>query len=472
MRRLLAALAACAALGAAAAPSAHAFTKQEVTLPMDDGAAIAASVYLPDGVAPAAGWPAVMMFHGLGGNRASMNVLAESTFVPAGYVVMTFDFRGHGESEGRFTGLGPRELSDVAQLRERWLPRLAPIDNGRVGAWGISLGGGAILRSVGEGEPFAAIEVVETWTDLYDALVPQNLSKSGAIFQFVNSVPPERTAPELAAIRAPAVNSTDLPVLREFAGARSSRHLLSRGYPPTFFFQGRRDFAFGLEQGIAAFRLLSGPKRLYIGAFGHAPSRFPGPDVERVLTQGREWFDRFLKGLPNGIDLRPPVELADAEGAKTVSYAALPPATRRGWRLRGTRTIGPAGRVVRATPRTRGLLETFGAPSLEVRARASGAWPRLVAVLTAIPPRGSEIVVSAGGVPTTPGARSYTIRLISQATVIPKGSRLRVVLAADSLAQNPANLLYLRLAFAPRARLTIGAATLTLPVLRRPVSSR
>src|SRR5687767_13483404 len=64
------------------------------------------------------------------------------------------------------------------------------------GAWRISLGGGAALRAAGEGTPFKALEVVETWTDLYEALVPQGLPKSGAIFQFLGAVPRERQGPE------------------------------------------------------------------------------------------------------------------------------------------------------------------------------------------------------------------------------------------------------------------------------------
>ena len=35
-----------------------------------------------------------------------------------------------------------------------------------------------------------------------------------------------------------------------------------------------------------------------------------------------------------------------------------------------------------------------------------------------------KIVVSAGGVPTKPGAQNVTIDLINQATYLPKGSRL------------------------------------------------
>jgi hypothetical protein len=59
--------------------------------------------------------------------------------------------------------------------------------------------------------------------------------------------------------------------------------------------------------------------------------------------------------------------------------------------------------------------------------------------------------------------------MISQATSIPPGSRLRLTIAGTSTAQSPGNLLYL--SGVPRsARLTVGSATLDLPVLTRPVS--
>ncbi|HEX6702125.1 MAG TPA: hypothetical protein VF101_15460 [Gaiellaceae bacterium] len=68
----------------AAAPSvAHA---EEVSLLMDDGARIDASLLTPAGAPPAGGWPALMMFHGLGGSHAQLLPLAGS-FREQGYAV-------------------------------------------------------------------------------------------------------------------------------------------------------------------------------------------------------------------------------------------------------------------------------------------------------------------------------------------------------------------------------------------------
>lgn len=444
---------------------AGAFVRTELSLPMDDGVALAATLYLPDGAAPQSGWPAIVMFHGLGGNRTSMNTIAENGFANQGYVVLTFDTRGHGQSGGLFSAVGARELQDYRTLFS-WLVARPDVKDDAIGAWGISLGGGGVLRSLREGIPFAAAEIVETWTDLHEALIPQNLSKSGAVYAFLNSVPAERTAPEVAAIRGDALASRNLPALRAFAAGRSSRTALAALRTPVFVFQGRRDFAFGLEQGIAAFRQLGGPKRLYIGDFGHAPSTFPGADAAQVFAEGSDWFARYLKGSPNGIDTRPRVELAadPYRELAPASYAGLPPTRTVSFRVRGRKTIAVNGSVFRALGRTTRLLETFGAPIVTLS--LSGSYPHVVAVLKAVKPDGGEITVSEGGAAVRLGAvaRNVTIRLISQATTIPAGSRLTLRIGPTS-----GDLLYIT-GVPTRSRLTVGGGTLALPVLAKPIS--
>jgi fermentation-respiration switch protein FrsA (DUF1100 family) len=455
-------VAAAALVWTAAAP---AFSKTDTMLLMDDGVALAATLYLPDGTPPSGGWPAIVMFHEIGGNRVGINTLAESSFANEGYAVLTFDTRGHGQSGGLFSAVGEREMADYRALFA-WLRSRADVDEARIGAWGISLGGGAVLRSLVSGIPFAAAEVVQTWTDLYSALAPQGLSKSGAIFAFVSSVPTGRTAPEINDIRAPALASTNPPLLQRFAATRSSATALAQVRTPVYLFQGRRDFAFDVDQALIAFRRLAGPKRLYIGAFGHAPSTFPGPDIAQVLSRGSDWFARFLKGVPNGIDARPRVELAadpyrELGGA---SYAAAPPARAVTFSFPGRATIASDGSLVRHAGRTQTLLETFGAPL--VRVRASGTYPHLVAVLKAVAPDGREITISEGGAKVRLSARPRTvvIRMISQATTVPRGSRLLLRLGPTS-----GDLLYIT-SVPTGARVTLGPATLRLPVLRRPIS--
>ena len=434
---------------------------------MDDGVDLAATLYEPAAAPPPAGYPAIVLFHGLGGKRQDLAAVAQR--FDSSFAVLAFDQRGHGQSGGLVSIDGPREIADARAVFQQLAAR-PEIDDAKIGAWGLSLGGGAVLRSLVEGVPWAAVEVVETWTDLYSALVPQSLAKSGAIFQFLSSVPADRLDPSVAAIREDALASRNLAKLRAWADTRSSRKLLSTVRTPTFFFQGRRDFAFDIAQAKAGYALLKGPKRLYVGDFGHAPSTFPGPDFNQVTSLGLQWFSRYLlSGSPSIAQ----VALAPSPWrGKASTYRKLPATRRLSIALPGTDRLVGAGRALRTSGRFTGRAETFGSATVLVSAKLSGGWSRLVAVLTAQPRRGTEVVVSEGGLNTAglSGPRRLTIRLIDTATLIPKGARLRLTLASSSLAQNPANLLYLNLPMPPGARITVGSARLALPILRKPVS--
>jgi predicted acyl esterase len=475
MARLAAAL---FALALALPATASAFSKTDRPIPMSDGAKLATTYYVPDGAPPAGGWPAVMLLHGLGGTRndtrtplgMSLNSIAESQLVPQGYAALTFDARGHGQSEGLVSIDGPREIQDVRELFN-WLAAQPGINGQRIGAFGYSYGGGAIWRAAAEGVPFAAIEPAIAWTDLYSALLPQNLARSGVVLGFWQSIA-ARAAAELEPVVNDAIAGRNLGAVHAFADQRSSRTLLANIKAPTFLMQGRRDFAFDVDQALAAYSRLKAPKRLYLGDFGHAPSTNPPGEAGHVLPEARQWFDRYLKGLPNGIDRQPPVEIApDPWTGRTFSYRKLP--ARKTLRLAfpGRTGIGSTGKVVRTLPRLRTRSETFGAPVLRVSLASPNGWPQVVAVLSALTPQGKEIVVSAGGARVKLGTRlkQVRIRLISQLTGVPKGSRLRLTVAATSTAQSPGNLLYL--SSIPRSsRLVVGPARMTVPLLAKPIS--
>ncbi len=440
---------------------------------MGDGVSLAATFYAPDGAPPQGGWPAVLMLHGLGGERSSMNAIAEAHLAPHGYAVLTVDARGHGASGGQSSLVGPRELADYAAVLA-WLRARPGVSDAKIGAFGVSLGGGSVWKLLTmPGTRLAAAVPVTTWTSLYDSLLPQGLVKSGLVAYFYDLLPIQRWHPDVTRVKDEVFQGVNPQGIRDFATQRSVRNDLARIRTPVFMLQGRRDYAFDMQEALSAFARLRGPKRLYVGDLGHTPATNPPAEQAYYLAQVRMWFDRFLKGQLNGIDTRPRFELApDPWRARTYQGAVAPARRVVRLRFRGRRTIGGLGEVVHTTAPTRRLNETFGHALVSVRTSTPTGWPHLVAVLSALTPRGGEIVVSEGGVPTaTLGgvSRLLTIRLMSQATNIPRGSRLRLTLAGTSTAQHRDNLLY----FAGpdlSSRLTLGETKVVLPVLRRPVS--
>jgi predicted acyl esterase len=442
---------------------------QDVSIVMDDGVAVAATLHLPDGPPPAAGWPALVFLHALSGNRGQTNALATTYgFTGRDYAVLTFDARGHGQSGGLVGIDGPREIADTRAVFQ-WLADRPEVDASKIGAWGMSYGGGAVLNSLVAGVPWAAVATVQTWTDLYSALMPQGLVKSGLVAGLAGSIPETKRDPSLFAVQAAAF-AGNAAAVKPWAAARSSLSRLGTVTTPVFMAQGRRDFLFGIDQGANAFSRLKGPKALYIGLHGHAPSTFPAADTGVLMARTREWFDCWLRSLACNA-ARASVYVAPETFTGDVARrgATLPPVSPTAVAFPGVSTFAKSGKAVRSAPLRRAI-EVYGSPTLKTSVAASGGWSRLVAVLTARTPQGKEIVVSAGGVPTRPGVQKLTMRLASQATFVPRGSRLTVTLGSSSLAQSTSNLLYLDLPMPPTARVRVGNAVLTLPGLRTQVT--
>lgn len=475
LRGLLATIAAVSSLSSPHATTA--FSKQDTAVTMSDGTQIAVTYYEPEGTPPAGGWPAVMMFHGLGQTRNSFdlntwsaNRVAETYLVPRGYAVLTFDARAHGESGGLFSLDGPRELQDTRELFA-WLTSHRDVNASRVGAFGVSYGGGMVWLATVKGVPFRAIAVAASWTDLREALAPAALLRAGILVGFAQDIPQSRYDPAVGALLQDALHQRNIEGIRAFLAERSTRSQLASVTTPTFMLQGRRDFAFDANQAIAAYKLLKGPKRLYLGDLGHTPAPNPVAEIDHFAVEIRGWFDRYLKDVTTA-DFPPGrVELARAPwDGRTVVYGGLPPTRTLRFSSNRRARLTATGRVVRTFAPVRHL-ETFGLPVVRATVTSPTGYDHVVAVLSAV--KGDkEILISDGGA-ATPGLgrkpRVVSIRLQNEITPIPKGARLRLTLAATSTAQSVQNLVYL-IPVQEKQTATIGRVTLTLPVLKQPIS--
>src|SRR4029079_6798581 len=164
--RRLRLLALTALAAAVLAPAGHAgtFTKTDRVGVIDDGTRIGTTLYVPTGEAPTAGWPGVILIHGLGGSREDTNQIAESFFAPFGYAVLTYDLRGHGESGGFVTFAGAREIADLRALEGQFAAR-PEVNDLKVGAWGISYGAAQAWLPAAPGVPVKGIPLRHTRGD-------------------------------------------------------------------------------------------------------------------------------------------------------------------------------------------------------------------------------------------------------------------------------------------------------------------
>jgi alpha-beta hydrolase superfamily lysophospholipase len=88
-----------------------------------------------------------ILVHGLEGNKSGEQVLrTASVYSGAGYSVLMFDLRGHGESEGKRTTIGYHEVRDVRGALS-WLKEDQGFEPNEVVLHGWSMGGATVLRS-------------------------------------------------------------------------------------------------------------------------------------------------------------------------------------------------------------------------------------------------------------------------------------------------------------------------------------
>lgn len=134
-----------------------------------DGTRLAGDLWKPEGLAAEEKRPAILLVHGWGGLKSHLNQAYAPRFSELGYVVLTFDYRGWGESDGKLVRTGAKPQGDlteyvlrVEEIREIVDPldqlediRAAyyyllgdqNVDTGRLAIWGSSLGGGLALAT-------------------------------------------------------------------------------------------------------------------------------------------------------------------------------------------------------------------------------------------------------------------------------------------------------------------------------------
>ncbi len=77
-------------------------TEQAVTFP-SAGLKLSGVVHVPRGLKPSERRGAFLVLHGFGSNKTSSNTMAPTKVLSdLGYVVLRFDMRGCGDSEGEF----------------------------------------------------------------------------------------------------------------------------------------------------------------------------------------------------------------------------------------------------------------------------------------------------------------------------------------------------------------------------------
>ena len=199
-----------------------------------------------------AGAGAVLLLHGMGGNRASM--LARADFLhQAGFTILAPDFQAHGESPGRHITFGELESLD-AEAALAFLHSAAPGE--RVGVIGVSMGGAATL--VGQKPLPVDALVLESVYPTFDDAVSDRLHVWLGPLGFLGSA----VAPALIELVAPRIG-VDPGRLRPIDAIR-------RVEEPLLLIAGTEDHYTKLDESRALFANAQSQKQIWeVRGAGH-----------------------------------------------------------------------------------------------------------------------------------------------------------------------------------------------------------
>ncbi len=167
VRVLCAVLALFIVFGASLPVSAAGVERRAITI-WSDGTRMAGDLWLPDGFGGGTDRPAIVLTHGWGGVRSHLNNTYAPKFAKAGFVVLTFDYRGWADSDSRLVIIGdqpsPDENGEITvrarairqvvdpydQVRDitsalDYLVGEPGVDVNRIGIWGTSYSGGHVI---------------------------------------------------------------------------------------------------------------------------------------------------------------------------------------------------------------------------------------------------------------------------------------------------------------------------------------
>jgi putative CocE/NonD family hydrolase len=299
-------------------------TAHHIFIAMADGVRLAASLFRPDGDAP---WPAILEALPYRKDDDTSSYRREyERLADAGYVVCRVDLRGTGSSEGVAEDEYPAvERSDLLTVID-WLATQS-WSTGSVGMYGTSYSGFNSIQLAMERPPaLKAIIPIFATDDRYGddahyfggALKQLDLVDYPTYMIAMNALPPvpsifgEGWRDEWER----RVTETEPWVLTWLAHQRHDDYWQFGSLRPDY---GRIEAATMIVAGWAdgyrnnslrTFEQLRCPARVVLGPWAHASTdtSLPGPNIDLVPEMLR-WWDRWLKGVDNGIDREPPIAL-------------------------------------------------------------------------------------------------------------------------------------------------------------------
>ncbi len=284
-----------------------------------EGFKLCGDVYTPDSLAPGEQRTGVLLCHGYTGVKDLYLPDNARVLNEAGYVVMTFDYKGWGESEGKSPHrLAPYSRVADVQAAMTFLGVQPEVDEERIGIYGTSYGG-ATVSWVGAIDPRAKCVVsvvgighgarwmsrvrrMDEWFDLLERSAEDRTQraltgKSDMVERSDILLPDRQSAALAAAARAKnpaAVGTIPLEYVDDTLGF-NPEWIVGRISPrPILFITSSDDRLVPPEESEQLYAHAGEPKKLVtLKGFGHYEV-YAEPAFSEVMKHTLEWYREYL----------------------------------------------------------------------------------------------------------------------------------------------------------------------------------
>ena len=313
------------ALAMMAPAAAQSLPGSLVSIPTSDGYQLQAYVAVPPGNGP---FPVVLMPSSWGLDEAEY--IGEANNLAAdGFIVISYASRGFNigcavdPRCGYIDIAGPLTIGDASTVIT-WALNHTPADPNEIGMSGISLGAGTSLLAAERDPRIKAVAALSVWSDVMASLdanqtpssqaigllsVGSLLGKPGPLMQQINAdVLVSNYAGTVQVLKADP-NTPGRSPITNIAALNANR-------PAVLLANAFEDSLFPPAQIVDFYNRLTVPKMLLFTHGDHITSELLGAVgfPNEVYAAVNQWFEHYLKNVPNGIDTQLPVQLKSQTG--------------------------------------------------------------------------------------------------------------------------------------------------------------
>lgn len=292
----------------------------------NDGVKITGNLFIPkSGTGP---FPAIIFVNSWALNEYEYIVPA-AKLAKKGYVVFSYNTRGFGTSGGLINVAGPKDMEDLSKGIDFLLAN-APVNAANIGIAGISYGAGISLLGLSKEPRIKTAVAMSGWGSLPDSLYGNQSPRLvwGLLLVTAGYIT-GRMDPIIAENFQKLLDTRDVATVLSWARERSPNNFvaeLNASGKPVYISNNSQDNLFQPNQILPYFEQLTVPKKLDLNNGIHATAEIGGilGINNYVWTNAYDWFDYWLKGIQNGIMIKPKVTIQKRFSSDRVSYSSWP----------------------------------------------------------------------------------------------------------------------------------------------------